>query len=94
MVGVDGNLVGTYPLDKPVLVMGRGPKADIRIPSDRVSRRHAIISWKHGRWFITDAESLNGLTYQGQRIDELALNHGDRIFIASNVVLQYEAGPV
>ena len=78
-------------LAKPVLTIGRGLQCDVRIPSGRVSRRHAIISWKNGRWYMVDAESLNGLTYQGHRVDELALNHGDRIYITSKVVLQYEA---
>jgi ATP-binding cassette subfamily B protein len=93
LIEVDGRIVGKYRFDKPVLTVGRGANTDIRIPSDRVSRRHAIISWKDGRWFMMDAESLNGLTYQGRRVDGLALNHGDRVYIASKVVLQYEANP-
>ena len=36
-----------------------------------------------------DAESLNGLSCQGQRIDQLALVDGDRISIDPSIVLEY-----
>lgn len=93
LVEVDGKIVGRYLLNKSLLTVGRGGKSDIRVPSDRVSRLHANIRWENGRWIIGDAESLNGLTYQSRRVDELALSQGDRIYIASKVVLQYEAQP-
>ncbi len=38
---------------------------------------------------IEDVESLNGLTCQGQRIDQLALVDGDRIYLDPSVVLEY-----
>src|SRR5579859_2101837 len=87
---VDGQTVGEYALNKTLYTIGRFPGSDIRIPSQRVSRFHALIRWKDGAWIIQDSESLNGLTCEGQRIDQLALVHGDRISLDPAIVLQYE----
>lgn len=90
IVQVDGQVAGEYALNKTLYTIGRFPGSDIRIPSQRVSRFHALIRWKDGAWIIQDSESLNGLTCEGQRIDQLALVHGDRIALDPSIVLQYE----
>jgi ATP-binding cassette, subfamily B, bacterial len=89
-VQIDGQLTNEYPLSQTICTIGRFPTSDIHIPSERVSRLHAIIRWKNGAWIIEDAESLNGLVCQGQRIDQLALVDGDRVYLDSSIVLQYE----
>ena len=90
LVQVGGKIIGEYRLSKLVFTIGRYPTSDIQIPSTRVSRFHAMIRWKNGAWVIEDVESLNGLTCQGQRIDQLALVDGDRIHIDPTIVLHYE----
>jgi len=89
LVQMDGKTLGEYQLSKPIYTIGRFPASDIQIPSQRVSRLHALIRWKNGAWVIEDAESLNGLTCRGQRIDRLALVDGDLISIDPTIVLQY-----
>src|SRR6266700_3869015 len=93
LVEMNGKIVEKYQLDKSILTIGRFPTSDIQIPSQRVSRFHALILRQDGRWVIEDAESLNGLSYQGRRIDKIALLNGDRISIDSSIVLQYEELP-
>ncbi len=93
LVEMNGKIVEKYQLDKSILTIGRFPTSDIQIPSQRVSRFHALIHRQDGRWVIEDAESLNGLSYQGRRIDKIALLNGDRISIDSSIVLQYEELP-
>ncbi|MDQ2903480.1 MAG: ABC transporter transmembrane domain-containing protein [Chloroflexota bacterium] len=90
VIEVEGKAVGERVLDKPSLTIGRLSGNDVLIPSQRVSRLHAKIYDQNGSWVIEDAESLNGLVYQGQRIDRLVMNNGDRIFIAPMVMLQYQ----
>ncbi len=92
LVEIEGKLVGERRLDKPVLTVGRQASNDVPVPSQRVSRLHAKIRWdkENGTWLIEDADSLNGLTYQGRRIDQHVLNRGDRVYIAPAVVLLYE----
>ena len=86
----DGKIIGEYRLHKTMLTIGRSPTSDIPISSQRVSRLHAILRWKNGAWVIEDAESLNGLSCQGQRIDQLALVDGDQIYLDPTIVLQYD----
>jgi ABC-type glutathione transport system ATPase component len=90
LVQMGGKIIGEYRLSKPLFTIGRFPTSDIQISSARVSRLHATIRWKNGAWVIEDAESLNGLTCQGLRIDQLALVDGDRIYIDPTIVLYYE----
>jgi ATP-binding cassette, subfamily B, bacterial len=90
IIEIDGKVIGERALDKPALTIGRLPTNDVHVPSQRVSRLHAKIRALNGAWVIEDAESLNGLVYQGQRVDRLALTAGDRIFVAPGAVLQYQ----
>ena len=93
LIEIDGNMIGTRELDKPVLTVGRLSGNDVQVPSQRVSRLHAKIRWENGSWFIEDADSLNGLIYQGQRIDRRILSNGDRIYLGPTAVIQYETMP-
>jgi len=90
-IEVDGKIIGERRLDKPVMTVGRLSGNDIQVPSQRVSRMHARIRWENGAWLIEDAESLNGLLYQGQRVERHALTNGDRIQVAPAVILHYES---
>ena len=90
LVEVEHQIIGEYPLKKTIFTIGRLPNSDIQIPSQRVSRFHALIRWKYGAWIIEDAESLNGLMCQGQRIEQLALLHGDCVSLDTAIVLRYE----
>jgi pSer/pThr/pTyr-binding forkhead associated (FHA) protein len=90
VIEIDGKIISEHPLNKPLLTVGRLPGNDIYVPSDRVSRRHASVRWENGIWVIEDTESLNGLIYEGQRVDRLALKNGDRIYISAKVTLQFK----
>ena len=46
--------------------------------------------WENGSWLIEDADSLNGIAYQGKRVDRHVLSDGDKIFLAPKVILVYE----
>ncbi|HEX9133887.1 MAG TPA: ABC transporter transmembrane domain-containing protein [Ktedonobacteraceae bacterium] len=93
VIELDGKVVGERQLNKPTLTVGRLSGNDVQVPSQRVSRLHAKIHWENGRWVIEDAESLNGLVYNGNRVDQLALTNGDRIYVAPTAVLQYKTTP-
>ena len=91
LIEVNGNVIGERRLDKPILTVGRLANNDVQIPSQRVSRMHARIRWENGAWVIEDAESLNGITYEGNRVDHHVLSNRDQIVLAPRVVLHYEA---
>jgi ABC-type multidrug transport system fused ATPase/permease subunit len=90
IIEVEGQIVGRRVLDKPTMTIGRLATNDIQVSSSRVSRRHAKIFASNGAWVIEDAESLNGLIYQGDRVDRHVLTSGDRIFLATRVLLRYQ----
>lgn len=90
LVEMDGKTVGERLLDKPLLTIGRLSSNDVPVPNQRVSRLHAKIRQENGAWVIEDAESVNGIVYQGHRIERHALMNGDRIYIAPTVVLYYQ----
>src|SRR5579875_3701805 len=85
----DGRILGQRKLDKPVMTIGRLASNDIAIPNQRVSRLHAKLYLQDGAWIIEDAESVNGIAYQGQRVERVRLSNGDRIYIAPSVSLYY-----
>src|SRR6266478_4769198 len=87
LIEVDGRIVGEHQLNKAVLTVGRLSGNDVQVPSQRVSRLHAKIRWENGAWVIEDADSLNGLVYQGHLVDKHVLAHGDRIHVAPTAVI-------
>lgn len=60
--------------------IGRSAEADLFLPADSVSRRHARIEEKDGRWIVTDLGSSNGTFVNGHRIAEATpLADGDTV---------------
>jgi ATP-binding cassette, subfamily B, bacterial len=90
-IEVNGKVIGIRQLDKPVLSIGRLASNDVQVPAERVSRLHARMHWENGAWLIEDAESLNGIVYQGNRVDRHMLSNGDQVFLAPKAVLYYES---
>jgi adenylate cyclase len=68
-----------FPLDKPEIVLGRSPEADLSIDSLTVSRFHARIRKQARDIHITDLESRNKTKVNDVVIKEARLNSGDRI---------------
>ena len=91
-VEIDGKVVREQPLNKPILTVGRLSSNDIPILADRVSRLHARIRWENGDWLIEDADSLNGISYQGTRVDRHILKNGDSIALAPKAILHFMVG--
>jgi hypothetical protein len=65
-------------------VIGRGESCDLVLPTDDVSREHAVIVRRWSGVQIRDLGSKNGLRVGGQPIEgEHRLRDGDRVEIAS-----------
>jgi hypothetical protein len=92
-VELDGKIVGKCQLNRPVLTVGRHSNNDIQVANKRVSRLHAKIRQENETWLIEDVGSVNGLIYQGRRVEQLTLTNGDRIYIAPTAVLHYKLLP-
>ncbi|MBV9020064.1 MAG: ATP-binding cassette domain-containing protein [Ktedonobacteraceae bacterium] len=90
LIELDGKIIGEQRLDKPVLSVGRLAGNDVSIPNQRVSRLHAKIRWENAAWIIEDADSVNGLVYEGSRVERHVFSNGDRIYVAPTAVLHYQ----
>lgn len=64
--------------------MGRGTNCHISLLDPLCSRVHAVLRGDEDRWVITDQESRNGTTVNGQKIREATLDDGHVIALGSN----------
>jgi uncharacterized protein YegL len=84
LIGLGGAMAGrTLPVGATTLTIGRGRLNTIALSDTQASRRHAVIRYGQGRWFIQDQGSSTGTFVNGQRVTATALNNGDRIRIGS-----------
>jgi hypothetical protein len=80
------------PLDRPVITVGRRMDNDVIIDSPIVSRQHAQIRWRYGRFVLYDAGSRGGVAVNGDPCTECVLQPGDLITLAGRVSLIYGEG--
>lgn len=59
--------------------IGRAADAELSLQHGAVSRRHALLEQRHGRWLLRDQQSTNGLWWRGRRIRRLLLSDGDAV---------------
>jgi pSer/pThr/pTyr-binding forkhead associated (FHA) protein len=52
------------------VTLGRSPEADLVLPYDNISRRHALIWRSDGKTWIRDLGSSNGTTVNGVPVGE------------------------
>jgi hypothetical protein len=76
------NGVRVFPLDRPVVNIGRRPDNHLVIDDPRVSRLHAQLRLVKGRFVIFDLDSTAGTTVNGKRISQSVLFPGDVVSIA------------
>src|SRR5690242_12092514 len=57
-----------HPVDKRVMVIGRGQDCDVQISDPNVSRRHAELRQEETSYWIVDLGSTNGMEVNGRRL--------------------------
>lgn len=75
-------------LQREVVVLGRSASCDLSVPEEQVSRRHAQLALRDGRWHVSDLQSANGTLVNDRRLAEgetARLRLGDRIGLGSAV---------
>jgi len=88
---VDGVVVSLFPLDKPIVTIGRDHENDIQIDNDSVSTHHARLTIEPSKFldghediFIEDLGSTNGTMVNDENVDRCQLKPNDVITIAWN----------
>jgi two-component system, cell cycle response regulator len=69
-------------------VIGRSGEAEIKLPDERVSRRHAALKWSGTGFSLVDLQSTNGTYVNGGKAGSIRLLDGDKIRIGPHD-LQY-----
>jgi hypothetical protein len=73
------------------ITVGRSRDCECVVSDMTVSRRHARIDVRDGRWFISDLRSANGTLVNGWRVvDEVTVRPGDRLTFGA---VTYRVGP-
>jgi pSer/pThr/pTyr-binding forkhead associated (FHA) protein len=75
------------------VVIGRVPEADLQIPEETVSRRHASLSVREGAITLQDL-SRNGTYLNGKRISKASLQLRDQIQIGNSILKVMEFGVI
>jgi hypothetical protein len=64
--------------------VGRGPRADIRVPDRTISRQHCMLAPHEGVWRVADLGSKSGLTVNGEPCRDRALSDDDLVELSSH----------
>ncbi|RLB65831.1 MAG: hypothetical protein DRI90_00925, partial [Deltaproteobacteria bacterium] len=79
--------------DQNEVTIGRVKGNDVLLPKGNVSKRHARLIMRDGRYIVTDLKSTNGTYVNHRRITHATLvREGDRIYIG-DFVLRIESDP-
>jgi pSer/pThr/pTyr-binding forkhead associated (FHA) protein len=77
----------SYELDRAQVRIGRHADNDITLAGPTVSSHHAVVRLDGGSAVIEDEGSLNGTFRNGERIEQAALEAGDRIQIGPHLLV-------
>ena len=84
------NAGSNFVIDKDLTTAGRHPESDIFLDDVTVSRRHAEIHRRDGKFFVQDKGSLNGTYVNRQRVEETPLASGDELQIGKFKLVFFE----
>jgi len=73
--------------DKTEINVGRVQGNDLMLPKGNVSKRHARLLFRDGRFIVTDLKSTNGTYVNGRKIAQATIvREGDKIYIGDFVL--------
>ncbi len=80
-----------FDLTKPRTYIGRALDNDLILDAPQVSRHHAVLERRFGRYVLRDLESTRGSWVNGFRVAEAVLQSGDVILLAGVEILYVES---
>ncbi|XXF76198.1 FHA domain-containing protein [Myxococcaceae bacterium GXIMD 01537] len=74
------------PISNERFIIGRGPKCNLVVKSERVSREHAVVFRDDDEVFIEDLNSSNGTWFGHDRIKRHRISDGDQLMLGSESI--------
>jgi pSer/pThr/pTyr-binding forkhead associated (FHA) protein len=65
------------------MLLGRSGGCDLLLDDLTVSRRHAQLFFREGRWIVIDLESTNGTYINDERVQRAELLPGDIVMLGA-----------
>ena len=84
-----GQVIATYPLDRPVVVVGRDNECDIALAGPIVSRKHCRLVASGDTYVVEDLGSHNGTYLNGVRVERQTLVQGDEIAVVPHILVYH-----
>src|SRR5689334_21569256 len=73
--------------DRAEINVGRVQGNELMLPKGNVSKRHARLIYRDGRFIVTDLKSTNGTYVNGRKIAQATIvREGDKIYIGDFVL--------
>jgi hypothetical protein len=82
-----------FPLDNPVVRIGRKLENDLVIQDALVSRNHAEIRYEEDQFVVYDLDSTGGTFVNNKKIERCVLYSGDIICLANLPLMFINDGP-
>ena len=81
--------------DKHEINVGRVQGNELMLPKGNVSKRHARLLFRDGRFIVTDLKSTNGTYVNGRKIAQATIvREGDKIYVGDFVLRVEQSGAV
>jgi two-component system, cell cycle response regulator len=91
IIVIGGKAFGqSYTLDHDITNIGRGPKCNIHVDDDGVSREHAQVIRVDEEWVLVDLNSTNGTYHDGESVQVRTLRDGDKFQLGSGTILRFQ----
>src|SRR5579859_2418338 len=80
--------------DRNEINVGRVQGNDLMLPKGNVSKHHARLLFRDGRFIVTDLKSTNGTYVNGRKISQATIvREGDKIYVGDFVLRLETASP-
>jgi len=77
---IDG-FIKKFPLDKPMITIGRSGENHLVIKEDFISRNHVKIQSKEDAIIVEDLGSTNGVNVGGEKVKKARINMGESFLL-------------
>ena len=77
-------------LEKPLVTLGRSLDNDVILDDATISRKHAQIRWRFGRFVLYDLSKKGRTVVNGVKVSEHALEPGDVIALSQVMIIYVE----